>query len=82
MVYLSYLRTKLRQVHLDLSTIVRLVLESKFRASGNFGSRLLHCADTILAVHAAQKYGSAHSHIIAIHKAANLPIDHRVIKRK
>ncbi|KAH8626383.1 hypothetical protein IG631_18401 [Alternaria alternata] len=80
MVYVLDLRTKRKPVHLDFSAIVRPVLESKFRAFGNFGLRLLHYADGILAVHATPKYSSDHSHIIAIHTAADLPVDQRVIE--
>jgi hypothetical protein len=79
-VHVSNLSSQLDTVELDLSTIIRPVLESRFRVFGNFSLRLLHYTDGILAVHVTPKYSSDHSHIFAIRTAANLPIEQRVIE--
>lgn len=80
MIHVSDLSSRSDAVRLDLATIIRPVLESKFRAFGNFGLRLLYHADGILTVHATPNYSSDHSHIFAIKTAANLPIGQRVIE--
>lgn len=80
MVHVTHLNSRKEAIRLDLQSIIRPVLESKFRAFGIISVRLLHYADEILSVHAIPKYNSDDSHIFAINTVANLPDGQRVIE--
>jgi hypothetical protein len=80
MVHVSDLNSRSDAVRLDLPAIIRPVLQSKFRAFGNFSTRLLYYAEGILSVHTVPKHGSDDSHIFAISTAADRPDGQRVIE--
>jgi hypothetical protein len=80
MVRVSDVHTPSDPVHLDLTAIIRPILETAFASSDRFGVRLLNYADNILAIHVTPNSGGDDSYIFALDTAAGPLKDRRVIR--
>ena len=79
-VRVSHVRSPLDIVYLDLTSIIRPVMELTFALRGKFKASMLYYSDEILTVHAIGDFKSRIDHIFVISTTIHALNGHRVIR--